>query len=48
MAQFIFTYHGGKKPDTPEDGQKGMAAGKEWEASLGSTLINPGTPSFDV
>ena len=44
MPQFIFTYHGGKKPETPEEGQKGMEKWKAWAASLGSALINPGTP----
>ncbi len=44
MTQFIFTYHGGKKPETPEEGQKAMQAWKTWAASLGDALINPGTP----
>ncbi len=44
MPQFIFTYHGGKKPETPEEGQKGMEKWKAWAASLGPALINPGTP----
>jgi len=44
MAQFIFAYHGGKKPDTPEDGAKVMAAWKSWMASMGDALIVPGAP----
>lgn len=44
MPQFIFTYHGGKKPETQEEGQKGMEAWKVWSTSLGSALVNPGTP----
>ncbi|MEJ2116666.1 MAG: hypothetical protein P8Y36_01700 [Alphaproteobacteria bacterium] len=44
MPQFIFTYHGGKKPDTPEAGKEGMEKWKEWAASLGTALVNPGTP----
>jgi len=27
MPQFIFTYHCGKKPETPKEGQKGMKNG---------------------
>lgn len=44
MSQFIFTYHGGDKPETPEVGQKGMEAWKKWAESLGPALVNPGTP----
>lgn len=44
MPQFLFTYHGGRKPETPEEGQKGMNAWKKWVANLGEALINPGTP----
>ncbi len=44
MPQFIFTYHGGKKPETPEEGQQHMEEWKAWATSLGSALINPGTP----
>ena len=44
MPQFIFTYHGGKKPETPEEGQEGMKKWQEWAASLGEALVNPGTP----
>lgn len=42
MPQFIFTYHGGNKPETPEEGQKRMKEWKAWAAKLGSALINPG------
>ncbi|WIY26706.1 YciI family protein [Parasedimentitalea psychrophila] len=44
MAQFIFAYHGGKKPDTPEDGAKVMQAWKDWMGSMGDALIVPGAP----
>ena len=44
MAQFIFAYHGGKKPDTPEEGAKVMDAWKSWMASMGDALIVPGAP----
>lgn len=44
MPEFIFTYHGGKMPETPEEGAEGMAKWQAWADSLGSTLINPGTP----
>ncbi len=44
MTQFIFTYHGGKKPDTPEAGQEAMEQWKIWASGLGAALVNPGTP----
>lgn len=44
MPQFIFTYHGGEKPQTPEAGKEGMEKWKTWAAGLGAALINPGTP----
>ena len=44
MPQFIFTYHGGKKPETPAEGQEGMKKWQEWAANLGNALVNPGTP----
>ncbi|MGR4000398.1 MAG: YciI family protein [Alphaproteobacteria bacterium] len=44
MPEFIVTYHGGSKPETPEEGAKMMAEWKAWSASLGSSLTNPGTP----
>lgn len=44
MAQFIFAYHGGKKPDSPEEGAKVMEAWKTWMGSMGDALIVPGAP----
>ncbi|MEP5049482.1 MAG: hypothetical protein ABJ006_14100, partial [Balneola sp.] len=44
MTQFIFTYHGGQKPETPEAGKEAMEQWKTWAAGLGAALVNPGTP----
>ncbi len=44
MPEFIITYHGGRKPDTPEEGAEGMQKWKAWAAGLGEALTNPGTP----
>ena len=44
MPEYIFTYHGGNKPETPEEGAEGMAKWKAWADNLGSALVNPGTP----
>lgn len=44
MPNFIIAYHGGSKPETPEDGAKQMAKWKAWLEDLGETVVNPGTP----
>ena len=44
MPQFIFAYHGGKTPDTPEEGEKVMAAWRAWMGDMGDALVQPGAP----
>jgi len=44
MPQFMFAYHGGKAPDTPEEGAKIMAAWQAWMGGMGDALIQPGNP----
>lgn len=44
MADFIYVYHGGKRPDTPEEGEKVMAAWQAWMGGMGDKLKNPGNP----
>ncbi|MFW8593709.1 YciI family protein [Cribrihabitans neustonicus] len=44
MPQFIFAYHGGKAPETEEEGQKEMAAWKSWFDEMGSAVAIPGNP----
>ncbi|APX16433.1 hypothetical protein BWR17_11740 [Phaeobacter inhibens] len=44
MPQFIFAYHGGKTPDTPEQGAKVMDAWKSWMGEMGDALVVPGNP----
>ena len=44
MSKYIFAYHGGKKPGTPEEGAKFMARWRAWVGSLGDAPIGgPGT-----
>lgn len=45
MTKYIFAYHGGKMPETPEEGQKVMAAWQSWFAGLGSAVIDGGNPA---
>jgi hypothetical protein len=44
MPDFMIAYHGGKKPESPEEGAKQMERWKAWLGDLGDAAINPGTP----
>lgn len=44
MANYIFAYHGGKKPDTPEEGAKLMERWNAWLEGLGAASVDPGNP----
>ncbi len=44
MPNYIIAYHGGKKPESPEEGAKHMAKWKAWLGGLGDAVVNPGTP----
>lgn len=44
MPDYIIAYHGGKKPESPEEGAKHMAKWKAWVGDLGDAAVNPGTP----
>ncbi len=44
MSNYVFAYHGGKKPESPEEGAKHMAQWKAWIGGLGDAVVNPGTP----
>ncbi len=44
MSEYILTYHGGRKPDSPEEGAQHMAAWRAWAEDLGDAVVNRGTP----
>ncbi len=44
MPDYIIAYHGGRKPESPEEGAKHMAKWKAWIGGLGDAVVNPGTP----
>ncbi len=44
MPNYLLAYHGGEKPESPEEGAKHMAKWKAWVDGLGDAAINPGTP----
>lgn len=44
MDKYMIAYHGGSQPATQEEGMAMMQKWKEWVASLGDKVVNPGTP----
>ncbi len=44
MAKFIYVYHGGTAPRSPEEGQKAMQAWTSWFGELGAALLDGGAP----
>jgi len=44
MPQFIFAYHGGKTPESQEEGEQVMAAWKAWFEGMGDGVAVPGNP----
>ena len=44
MSNYIFAYHGGKMPESPEERAKLMAKWKAWIGGLGHAVVNLGTP----
>lgn len=44
MPQYVFAYHGGKAPDSPEEGERVMAQWKAWFENMGDAVVQPGAP----
>ena len=44
MPNFIYVYHGGKQPETPEETDRVMAAWGKWMQDNGASLVDPGNP----
>ena len=44
MPEYIIAYHGGREPESPEEGAKGKAKWQAWLGGLGDAIVNPGTP----
>lgn len=45
MPKFMFIYHGGGRPETPEEGERVMAAWAAWMEGLGEALVDGGNPA---
>ena len=44
MAKYTFAYRGGGTPETPEEGERVMAAWTSWYGSLGAAISDGGAP----
>ena len=44
MSEYIIAYHGGRTPESPEEGATQRAKWQEWVGGLGDAVVNPGTP----
>ena len=44
MSKFIFAYHGGKMPETEEEGARVMAAWNDWYGQMGDANTDGGAP----
>ena len=44
MPDYMLVYHGGKKPQTPEEGEKVMAQWGKWMQDNAGALKDPGNP----
>lgn len=45
MTKYVFAYHGGGMPASPEEGQKTLAAWNSWMGGLGKALVDGGHPT---
>lgn len=44
MPKFMFAYHGGGMPETPEEGEKEMAKWQAWLGGMGASCADMGNP----
>lgn len=44
MPNYLFVYHGGKKPETPGEVEQVMAAWGAWFEELGDAVVDGGNP----
>ena len=44
MPNFLFAYHGGKRPETPEEGAAEMQKWRNWFEEMGAAVVQPGNP----
>ena len=44
MPKFVFAYHGGKMPETEEEGARVMAEWMAWFEQMGDAVVDGGNP----
>ena len=44
MTNYVFIYHGGGMPDTPEEGAAMMEKWQAWYGTMGSSVVDGGAP----
>jgi len=44
VPNYVLAFHGGKYPESPEEGARIMARWEAWMGGLGDALVNPGNP----
>lgn len=44
MPKYLFVYHGGKAPESEEEGRTVMVAWEKWMTENGAGLVEPGAP----
>ncbi len=45
MPNYVFAYHGGGMPESPEEGEKVMQAWTSWFTELGAAVVDGGAPT---
>ncbi|MEO1168871.1 MAG: YciI family protein [Pseudomonadota bacterium] len=44
MPKYVFAYHGGKAPESPEEGAEVMAKWNSWFETMGDAVVDGGNP----
>ncbi len=44
MPKYLFAYHGGNVPDTPEEGKAEMKRWMDWYGDMGAAVVDGGAP----
>lgn len=44
MAKYLFIYHGGKMPESPEEIEQTIRAWRDWLDSMGDAVVDDGNP----
>ncbi len=45
MPKYMYIYHGGQRPESPEEGERVMAAWRDWMGGIGDNLVDGGHPA---